>query len=563
MKVIIIGGVAGGASCAARLRRLNEEAKITIYERTGYISYANCGLPYYIGDVIKDKNNLTIQTPKSFNKRFNIDVKVKHEVIKIDILNKQVLVKDLLTENTFYDTYDKLVLSCGAKAKLPPFYKESSNVFTVRTVEDTYKIKEFIDVKKPLRATIIGGGYIGVEMAENLHNLGIRVSLVQSNKQLLKIIDYDLVSFVHSEIRSKGIKLYLGKKVSNVVVDDVITTYLEDGCKIESDMIIYAIGVTPDSKLAQDANLELGVNNSVKVNSHMLTSDTDIYAVGDMVEVKHFITKKDVLISLAGPANKQGRVAADNICGIPSEFKYSLGSSIIKVFDLDVAKTGLTEKECIDKGYNYDSVILTPASHATYYPNAKVLTLKVIYNKDNKEILGAQAVGYDGVDKRIDVLATAIKCKMKATELKDLELAYAPPYSSAKDPVNMAGFIIDNIENNIVKQFSYEEIKTLRTKDDVILLDTRTEFEYKRGHAEDFINIPLDDLRSRLDELDKSKSVYVMCQSGLRSYLATRILTQHGFDSYNFIGGYRLYSSIYNDEKLIKESYDCGMDRSK
>ena len=562
MKVIIIGGVAGGASCAARLRRLNEEAKITIYERTGYISYANCGLPYYIGDVIKDKNNLTLQTPQSFNKRFNIDVKVKHEVIKIDTVNKQVLVKDLLSGNTFYDTYGKLVLSCGAKAKLPPFYKESSNVFTVRTVEDTYKIKAFIDAKKPLRATIIGGGYIGVEMAENLHNLGIRVSLVQSNKQLLKIIDSDLVSFVHSEIRSKGIKLYLGKKVSNVVVDDVITTHLQDGCEIESDMIIYAIGVTPDSKLAQDANLELGVNNSVKVNSHMLTSNPDIYAVGDMVEVKHFITKEDVLISLAGPANKQGRVTADNICGIPSEFKYSLGSSIIKVFDLDVAKTGLTEKECIDKGYNYESVILTPASHATYYPNARVLTLKVVYNKENKEILGAQAVGYDGVDKRIDVLATAIKCKMKATDLKDLDLAYAPPYSSAKDPVNMAGFIIDNIENNIVKQFSYEETKTLRTKD-VILLDTRTEFEYKRGHAEGFINIPLDDLRSRLDELDKSKSVYVMCQSGLRSYLATRILTQYGFNSYNFIGGYRLYSSINNEEKLIKESYTCGMDRSK
>jgi rhodanese-related sulfurtransferase len=293
----------------------------------------------------------------------------------------------------------------------------------------------------------------------------------------------------------------------------------------------------------------------------MQTSNFDIYAVGDMVEIEHFITKSNALISLAGPANKQGRIAADNICGIKSEYKGSLASSIIKVFDLDVAVTGITERECLDRKVNYEKVILTPASHATYYPSAKVLTLKVIYDKDTLKILGAQVVGYDGVDKRIDVLATAIRANMLATELKDLDLAYAPPYSSAKDPVNMAGFIIDNIENRVVKQFDYDQIEELRKRDNVILLDTRTKYEYVRGHAKGFINIPLDDLRDRLDELEKNKEIYVMCQSGLRSYLATRILVQNGYIAYNFIGGYRLYSSIANDEKLTLESYHCGMDK--
>lgn len=562
MKVVIIGGVAGGASCAARLRRLDENAKVTIFERTNYISYANCGLPYYIGDVIVDEGNLTLQTPESFNRRFNIDVKVKHEVVGIDVNNKRVKVIDLTNNKEFYEAYDKLVLSCGAKAIKPHFYNENYNMFTLRTVEDTYKIKEFINTNKVSTATIIGGGFIGVEMAENLKNLGIDVSIVQSNKQLLRILDKDMVSFVHSEMRKNGVKLYLNKKVISVTkTSDKLSIILSDDTKIESDMIICAIGVTPDSKLAVDAKLDLGLKDSVKVNHHMQTSNPDIYALGDMVEVNHYITGDNALISLAGPANKQGRIVADNICGIKSEYKGSLGSSIIKVFNLDVAVTGITERECQEKKINYEKVILTPSSHATYYPNAKVLTLKVIYDKDTNKILGSQVVGYDGVDKRIDVIATAIRANMMAKELKDLDLAYAPPYSSAKDPVNMAGFIIDNIENGIVKQFDYDSINNLRNQDDVILLDTRTVYEYSKGHARCFINIPLDDLRNRLNELDKNKKVYVMCQSGLRSYLATRILTQHGFDAYNFIGGYRLYSSMANEEKLALSSYSCGMDK--
>lgn len=562
MKVVIIGGVAGGASCAARLRRLDENAKVTIFERTNYISYANCGLPYYIGDVIVDEGNLTLQTPESFNKKFNIDVKVKHEVVEIDVNNKRVKVIDLTNNKEFYEAYDKLVLSCGAKAIKPHFYNENYNMFTLRTVEDTYKIKEFINTNKVSTATIIGGGFIGVEMAENLKNLSIDVSIVQSNTQLLKILDKDMASFVHSEMRKNGIKLHLNKKVLSVTkTSDKLSIILSDATKIESDMIICAIGVTPDSKLAVDAKLDLGLKDSVKVNAHMQTSNPDIYALGDMVEVNHYITGDNALISLAGPANKQGRIVADNICGINSEYKGSLGSSIIKVFNLDVAVTGITERECQEKKINYEKVILTPSSHATYYPNAKVLTLKVIYDKDTNKILGSQVVGYDGVDKRIDVIATAIRANMMVKELKDLDLAYAPPYSSAKDPVNMAGFIIDNIENGIVKQFDYDSINNLRNQDDVILLDTRTVYEYNKGHARSFINIPLDDLRNRLNELDKNKKVYVMCQSGLRSYLATRILTQHGFDAYNFIGGYRLYSSMANEEELALSSYSCGMDK--
>lgn len=561
MKVVIVGGVAGGASTAARLRRLDENMEITMFERTGYISYANCGLPYYIGDVIKDKKNLTLQTPKSFYDRFNVNVKVKHEVIDIDTVNKTVKVKDLLTSNVFDESYDKLVLSPGAKPIIPSFYKEDNRIFTLRTVEDTYKIKTYINNNNTKSVTIIGGGFIGVEMADNLKELGMDVSIVQSSKQLLKMLDSDMASFVHSTMKSRGVNLYLGRKVMDInPQDDKIITALDNDISLVSDIIILAVGVKPDNKLAKLANLELGVNGAIRVNSSMLTSNPDIYAVGDAVTVTNFVTKEEALITLAGPANRQGRIAADNICGIPSEYKGSQGSSIIKVFDLDVASTGITERECINRNINYEKVILSPASHATYYPNAKVLTLKVIYDKDSLNLLGAQIVGYDGVDKRIDVLATLIRLNAKAYDLKDLELAYAPPYSSAKDPVNMAGFIIDNILNGIVKQFDYNKLSKLDTNS-VILLDTRTKFEYEKGHAKGFINIPLDDLRNRIDELDKNKDIYVMCQSGLRSYIAVRILVQNGYNAYNFIGGYRLYSSIRNDEKLIEETYTCGMDK--
>jgi len=562
MKIVIVGGVAGGATAAARIRRLNEHAEIIIFERSGFISYANCGLPYYIGGVIEDKEDLTLQTPESFFHRFRIIAKVNHEVTDIDLKNKTVHVTNLKTGTSFTETYDKLILSPGAKPILPDFYTENERTFTLRTVEDTLKIRAFVEQKQPKTAVVIGGGFIGLEMAENLAELGIKTTIVQRSNHLLPTVDCDMASFVHANFRYHGVQLLLNVNTNKMsITGDQVLLDLDNGSNISADMVVLAVGVTPENTLAKKIGLELGVKGAIKVNTKMETSISDIYAVGDAVEVRHFITDKDSVISLAGPANKQGRIVADNICGINSEYKGTQGSSVIKLFDMTVATTGINEQQAKTNGIEYEKVILTQNSHAGYYPGATAMTVKLIFEKATYKILGAQIVGYDGVDKRIDVIATWVRAGMKADELKDLDLAYAPPYSSAKDPVNMAGFVVENIKNGIVKQFYYEDIPSLRERDDVILLDTRTPFEYMRGHAEDFIHIPLDDLRERLGELDKSKKIYVMCQSGLRSYLATRILTQNGFDAYNFAGGFRLYSSIKNEEMLSKQCYTCGMEK--
>ena len=562
MKIVIVGGVAGGATAAARIRRLNERAEIIIFERSGFISYANCGLPYYIGGVIEDKEDLTLQTPESFFRRFRIIAKVNHEVTDIDLKNKTVHVTDLKTGTSFTEKYDKLILSPGAKPVLPDFYTENERTFTLRTVEDTLKIRAFVEQKKPKSAVVIGGGFIGLEMAENLAELGIRTTIVQRSNHLLPTVDCDMASFIHANFRHHGVQLLLNVNTNKMsITGEKVSLDFNNGSSISTDMVVLAVGVTPENTLAKKIGLELGVKGAIKVNAKMETSIPDIYAVGDAVEVKHFITDKDSVIALAGPANKQGRIVADNICGLNSEYKGSQGSSVIKLFDMTVATTGINEQQAKTNGIEYEKVILTQNSHAGYYPNATAMTVKLIFEKASYKILGAQIVGYDGVDKRIDVIATAIRAGMKADDLKDLDLAYAPPYSSAKDPVNMAGFVVENIKNGIVKQFYYEDIPSLRERDDVILLDTRTPFEYMRGRAEDFINIPLDDLRERLGELEKDKKIYVMCQSGLRSYLATRILMQNGFDAYNFAGGFRLYSSIKNEEMLSKQCYSCGMDK--
>ena len=562
MKIIIIGGVAGGATAAARIRRLDEKAEIVIFERSGYISYANCGLPYYIGGVIEDKEDLTLQTPESFFRRFRIIAKVNHEVTDIDVQNKKVHVTDLKEGTSFTETYDKLILSPGAKPILPDFYTENERTFTLRTVEDTLKIRAFIEKNQPKTAVVIGGGFIGLEMAENLAELGIKTTIVQRSNHLLPTVDCDMASLIHAIFRSRGVQLLLNSSAEKMsVTGDKVLLELTDGGQISADMAVISVGVVPENTLAKKAGLELGVKGAIKVNSKMETSVPDIYAVGDAVQVKHFITEQDVLISLAGPANKQGRIAADNICGLNSEYKGSQGSSVIKLFDMTVATTGINEQQVKANGIEYEKVILTQNSHAGYYPNATAMTLKLIFEKESFKILGAQIIGYDGVDKRIDVIATAIRARLRADELKDLDLAYAPPYSSAKDPVNMAGFVAENIKNGVVKQFYYEDIPSLRERDDVILLDTRTPFEYMRGRADGFINIPLDDLRERIGELDKTKKIYVMCQSGLRSYLATRILMQNGFEAYNFAGGFRLYSSIKNEELLSKQCYSCGMEK--
>ena len=562
MKVVIVGGVAGGATAAARIRRLDENAEIIIFERSGFISYANCGLPYYIGGVIENESDLTLQTPESFYRRFRIVAKVNHEVRDIDVKNKTVSVTDLKTGTSFTESYDKLILSPGAKTILPDFYIENDRIFTLRTVEDALKIRAFVEQKQPKNAVVIGGGFIGLEMAENLSELGIKTTIIQRGNHLLPTVDYDMASFICANFRYHGVAVLLNANTEKLTVNgEKISLEIADVNTLTSDMVVVCVGVIPENELAKKIGLQLGIKGAIKVNAKMETSIPDIYAVGDATQVQHFITEQDSIISLAGPANKQGRIAADNICGLHSEYKGSQGSSVIKLFNMTVATTGINERQAKINGYEYEKVILTQNSHASYYPNATAMTLKLLFEKKTYKILGAQIVGYDGVDKRIDVIATAIRAGIKADELKELDLAYAPPYSSAKDPVNMAGFIVDNIKNSVVKQFYYEEIPTLKGRKDVILLDTRTPFEYMRGHADEFINIPLDDLRERLGELDKNKKIYVMCQSGLRSYLATRILTQNGFDAYNFAGGFRLYSSIKSEEMLSKQCYSCGMEK--
>ncbi|MCI8331697.1 MAG: CoA-disulfide reductase [Clostridiales bacterium] len=559
MKVIIIGGVAGGASAAARLRRLDEQAEITIYEKSGYISYANCGLPYYIGGVITDKEELTLQTPESFYRRFRINAKIHHEVIDIDAKNKTVTVKELITGEIFKDHYDKLLLSPGAKAiksAIPGI--EGQNIFTLRTVEDTFRIYDFVKAENAKSAIVIGGGFIGLEAAENLVHAGLKVTLVEALPQVLSILDSDMVSQVHGLLREKGIDLVLGSGVTSL---ENGTCTLANGQRLSADLILLAMGVTPDTALAQKAGLTLGVKGSIVVNDRMETSDPDIYAVGDAIETEHFITKEKALISLAGPANKQGRIAADNMAGGDSRYKGTQGTSVIKLFTMTAAATGINERIAGAAGIDFDKVILSPSSHAGYYPGGKVMTIKVLFEKSTEKILGAQIIGFDGVDKRIDVIATAMRAGIKASELAELELAYAPPYSSAKDPVNMAGFMIENIVTGRVKQFYYEEIEKLPRDGSVYLLDARTPREYANGHVEGFVNIPIDEIRERIAEIPKGKSVYVMCQSGLRSYIATRILTQYGWDAYNFAGGYRFYSMAEKERLTAENSFPCGMDK--
>ena len=562
MKVIIVGGVAGGATAAARIRRLDERAEIVVFERSGFISYANCGLPYYIGDVITDAEELTLQTPESFYSRFRVDMRVHHEVTAIHPEKKTVSVKNLKTGEKFEESYDKLILSPGAKPTKPRFPgADLDKVFTLRTVEDTLRIKNYINENHPRSAVLAGGGFIGLELAENLRELGMNVTVVEYAKQLMSPFDLDIAAFIHNEMRKHGVKLVLGRAVEGLEEkDDGIKVLLRDDASLHADMVVLAIGVTPDTVLAKDAGLELGIKGSIIVNDRMETSIPDIYAAGDAVQVKNFVTGEDALISLAGPANKQGRIIADNVCGLDSRYKGSQGSSVIKVFDMTAALTGINERTAKAMGIDADTVILSPMSHAGYYPGGKVMTMKVVFEKGSYRLLGAQIVGYEGVDKRIDVLATAIRAGMKATDLKELDLAYAPPYSSAKDPVNMAGFMIDNIANGVLKQWHLEDVENLPRDGSVTLLDSRTVGEYAQGHIDGFKNIPVDELRERLDEVEKGKPVYVICQSGLRSYIASRILEGNGYTAYNFAGGFRFYDAVTNDRALIERATACGMD---
>lgn len=559
MKVVIVGGVAGGATAAARIRRLKEDAEIIILEKTGYISYANCGLPYYIGDVIEESNNLILQTPQSFKNRFCIDVRVNNEVISVNSDKKYVVVKNVLTNETYQETYDKLILSPGAKPLMPNISGMDSNrIFTLKTVEDTFKMKKFIQDKNPKRVVIIGGGFIGMEMLENLLNLGLEVTLIEGSNQLLGQLDGDMASFVHVKLKNLGIRFFLNTVVSKF--EDTgkgLNVFVDNQMILQTDIVLMTIGVVPETSFIKNTSITLGIKGSIVVNEKMETSIEDIYAVGDAVEVNNFVTNERGLILLAGPANKQARIAADNICGLNSRYQGFQSSSILKLFDWTIASTGISEKQAKKLNINYEKVILSPNSNASYYPYGDIMTIKVLYNKNNLHILGAQIIGTKGVDKRIDVFATAMRAQLKATELVNLDLSYAPPYSSAKDPVNMVGYIIENIEHGLVKQFHFEELEQIKKNHAVILLDTRTPFEYVRGHLEGFINIPIDELRQRLGELSSHKTIYVMCQSGMRSYLACRILSQNGFHCYNFSGGYRFYEINQLNQEILKSKVSC------
>jgi CoA-disulfide reductase len=547
-KIVIIGGVAGGASAAARLRRLDEDAEIVLFERGKYISFANCGLPYYIGDVIKDRDDLLVQTPEKFKARFNIDVRVSSEVTEIDRERKEVRVKDLSCETVYAEKYDKLVLSPGAEPSKPPIKGiDSPCIFTLRSIPDADAINEFIAQQKPKRAVVVGGGYIGLEMAENLRHRGLLVAIVEMMDQVMPTLDKEMASSLHEHLQQQSIALWLSDAVAGFRQDNSkLKIDLKSGMEIACDMVVLAIGVKPEIELAKQAGLKIGSTGGIKVNKNLQTSDPDIFAIGDAIEVEHFVLKKPVLIPLAGPANKQGRMAADNIAGRDVKYRDTQGTAILKVFELTVAMTGATEKELQKTDMDYEKVYIHPANHVGYYPGAQQMHIKVLFSKPEGKLLGAQIVGKDSVDKRIDVFATAIRCGLTVFELQDLELAYAPPYGSGKDPINMAGFAAGNILDSTADIKHFENLD-----EDDVLLDVRSPAEIERGSVPGAINIPVNQLRGRLDELPKNKTINIYCAVGIRSYIASRILRQKGFDAKSLSGGYSTYLAS-TSEKLLE-----------
>ncbi|PFA25645.1 CoA-disulfide reductase [Bacillus cereus] len=544
-KIVVVGGVAGGASVAARLRRLSEEDEIIMFERGEYISFANCGLPYYIGGVIQERQKLLVQTVEKMSKRFHLDIRILSEVIKINKEEKTIIVKNVMTNETYEESYDVLILSPGSKPIVPPIsgIETAKALFTLRNVPDTDRIKGYIDEKKPRHATVIGGGFIGVEMAENLREKGIDVTLVEMNNQVMPPIDYEMAAYVHEHMKQHGVQLILEDGVEAFEEDGAVVR-LKSGLKINTDMIILSIGVQPESPLAKEAGLELGVRGTIKVNEKLQTSDSSIYAIGDAIEVKDFVTETETMIPLAWPANRQGRLLADIIHErAESVYKGTMGTSIAKVFELTVASTGVNEKVLQHLNIPYEVVHVQANSHAGYYPNAYPVLLKLIFNKESGEIYGAQAVGRDGVDKRIDVIATAMKAHLKVMDLPDLELAYAPPYSSAKDPVNMVGYAASNIIEGLVDTVQWHEIDQI-VKNGGYLIDVREPNELKQGMIKGSVNIPLDELRERLNEVPLNKEVYITCQLGMRGYVAARILMEKGYTVKNVDGGFKLYGTV-------------------
>lgn len=567
MNYLIIGGVAGGATVATRLRRMDEKANIILFERGKYVSYANCGLPYYIGDTINNREKLFVQTAKGFTDRFRIDIRTEQEVTAIRPDKKEVEIKNLSTGETYTETYDKLVLSPGAEPLRPGIEGiGSKKIFTLRNVPDTDTIKNYVNTENPKRAIVVGGGFIGLEMAENLHDLGIQVDVVEMANQVMAPLDFSMAAIVHRQLTDKGVGLHLEDGVSRFEEKDGgVTVHLRSGKQIATDMVLLSIGVRPETKLAKDAGLAIGERGGIAVNDYMQTSDADIYALGDAVEVRHLVTGQPALIPLAGPANKQGRIVADNIVfGNKKKYPGSIGTSIAKVFDLTVAAAGANAKLLQRNNIPYISSYTHGASHAGYYPGAVPLSIKILFAPENGKLLGAQIVGFNGVDKRIEMLAQVIQRGGTVHDLAELEHAYAPPYSSAKDPVNMAGFVAENILNKKSRIIQWRELAELPA--DTIRIDVRTHDEYKLGTIPGFINIPVDELREHLDELPKEKPIVVTCAVGLRGYLAYRILVQNGFKHVrNLSGGYKTWSvatapikEIVSHKPEIPESTSYG-----
>ncbi|MDF2672455.1 MAG: FAD-dependent pyridine nucleotide-disulfide oxidoreductase, partial [Clostridiales bacterium] len=547
-RIIIVGGVAGGASAAARLRRLDESAEILMVEKGEYISFANCGLPYYIGDVIKDREKLLVQTEEGMEKRFNIDIRVKTEVKKIYRDTKEV---EIETDGKITrEKYDYLVLSPGAAPFVPPIEGiKRDGIYTLRNMRDVDNIKAHIVDKKPQSAIVIGGGFVGIEMAENIKGTGIDVTLIEALDQIMAPIDKEMAKMLEKHIIDNGINLITGDGVDKFLGQDSIEVVLKSGKKVNADMVILAIGVRAETKLAKDAGLEIGERGGIKVDEYLRTSDSAIYAVGDAIEIRDFVNQSNTLIPLAGPANKQGRIAADNICGRNVKYNGAQGTSIIKVFDLTAAATGNNEKTLKRMGIPYLKSYTHSGSHAGYYPGAFVMTIKLLFSPEDGRILGAQAVGRDGIDKRIDILSTAIRHGLNVYDLEELELAYAPPFSSAKDPINMAGFTAANILKGDMKVMHWDEMDKLNSE--YFILDVRTKVEFEANHIKGAVNIPVDNLRERIKEIPKDKKIFEYCKVGLRGYIAYRILVQNGFEAYNLSGGYDIYqtaNSIYSDE---------------
>jgi len=545
-KLLIIGGVAGGATAAARARRLNEAARILLFERGEHISFANCGLPYYIGGVIPKREQLLVTTLRDFVDRYNIDIRIFSEVTRIDRSEREVEVKNVRSGETYRESYDKIILAPGAEPIRPPIPGiELPNIFSLRNIPDSDAIAGYIDARKPESALIVGAGFISLEMAENLVRRGCKVTIIEMLDQVMNVLDYEMASMVREELEKKGVICKLGCTATRFSKEgDRIAVSTDTAGDITADIVLVTVGVRPENRLAKEAGLEIGQTGGIRVDSSMRTSDPDIFAVGDAAEVKDLLTGAPVVVALAGPANKQGRIAADNAMGRSSVFKGSLGTSIAKVFDLSVAATGLSEKRLLRYGIPYLTGYTHPASHASYYPGAQVMTIKLIFSPGDGRILGAQIVGPAGVDKRIDVLATAIKAGMTVYDLEELELAYAPPYSSAKDPINIAGYAAANILKGDVEQIVWNELPELCDEDDV-LLDVRNAGEIEsEGTMPGAVHIPLPQLRKKLSELDKSKRYVPFCAAGLRSYICHRMLVQHGFRSKSLAGGYRLLKGV-------------------